>query len=89
MLADLSNLSVQVTDQPLDLQTFVNKVSVDSAGAVATFSGVTRNHFNSQTVTQLEYEAYTPMAHKKLQVHSVNYLADVLSLHIVNECTVR
>lgn len=59
---------VKVTPDPLDLQQVTNFVQDDSAGAIATFSGVTRNSFNGQKVIQLEYEAYGVMAEKVLQV---------------------
>ena len=59
---------VQVTDQPLCLDSYVQRVSDPTAGAIATFSGVTRNNFNGKAVLELAYEAYTPMAEKKLQV---------------------
>ena len=59
---------VKVTADPLELQQVTNFVQDDSAGAIATFSGVTRNSFNGKQVVQLEYEAYGVMAEKVLQV---------------------
>lgn len=59
---------VKVTADPLELQQVTNFVQDDSAGAVATFSGVTRDNFNGKRVVQLEYEAYGDMAEKVLQV---------------------
>ena len=59
---------VEVTEQALSLESYAKKVESDSAGAIATFSGVTRNNFKGKEVIRLEYEAYTPMAEKKLQV---------------------
>ncbi len=57
-----------VTGEPLDLNQFVAFVSDPSAGAISTFSGVTRNNFNGKAVKKLEYEAYVPMAVKKIEV---------------------
>lgn len=59
---------VRVTDQPLGLEDLAKRVASDSAGAIATFSGVTRDNFQGKAVTKLEYEAYVPMAEKQLQV---------------------
>lgn len=59
---------VKMTPDPLDLQQVTNFVQDDGAGAIATFSGVTRNSFNGNKVIQLEYEAYDVMAEKVLQV---------------------
>lgn len=57
-----------ITDQPIELQNLIDKVEDPSAGAIATFTGVTRNNFKGKEVLKLEYEAYEPMACKKLQV---------------------
>ncbi len=50
----------RVTDQPLALDPLLARVSDPRAGAVVTFSGVTRE------VPELEYEAYAPMAERKI-----------------------
>jgi len=64
-----------VTDQKLDLVAICNEVADPAAGAMSTFTGVTRNNHNGKEVLKLEYEAYKPMAEKELkkicdQVHS-------------------
>ena len=59
-----------VTPSDLKLDALVGKVSDDGAGAVATFSGVTRNTFNGKEVLRLEYEAYGPMALKMMAVRA-------------------
>lgn len=51
---------VRVTDEPLTLDPLIERVRDPSAGAVVTFSGVTRD------VPELRYEAYVPMAERKL-----------------------
>ena len=58
----------EVTPGPLDLAKYVALVGDDGAGAIATFSGVTRNSFQGKTTERLEYEAYVPMAAKTLLV---------------------
>lgn len=52
---------VELSASPLQLQRYVDAVANDSAGAVATFVGVTRNSFEGRAVVRLEYEAYEPM----------------------------
>ncbi len=59
---------VEVIDTPLDITKYTGLVADPSAGAISTFSGVTRNNFQGQAVVKLEYEAYVPMAVKKLAV---------------------
>ena len=59
---------VEITPEALDLPKYTSLVEDPSAGAIATFVGVTRNHFQGKTTEKLEYEAYGPMALKKLQV---------------------
>lgn len=57
-----------VTPAPLSTEALVAAVADDSAGAIATFTGVTRNSFQGKPTEKLEYEAYVPMAAKKLLV---------------------
>ena len=40
---------------------------MESTGATSLFVGTTRDNFQGKKVVKLEYEAYTPMAKKKLQ----------------------
>lgn len=57
---------VHITNDKLSLEDLATRVQANSAGAIATFSGTTRDNFNGKKVVQLEYEAYTPMALKEL-----------------------
>lgn len=59
---------VEVTGDALDVKKYMDLVADPGAGAISTFSGVTRNNFQGKSVIKLEYEAYTPMALKKLEV---------------------
>src|SRR6201994_405315 len=52
---------VRVTDEPLALDPLVARVSDPRAGAVVTFTGVTRQ------VPELDYEAYVPMAERHME----------------------
>ena len=65
---NMNNDFVEITPSAISLDRLISKVEDPSAGAVATFTGVTRNNFNGKEVLKLEYEAYQPMARKKLQV---------------------
>lgn len=56
----------RVQDAPLSLQEVVDAVSRVSQGGLVTFTGVVRDHSKGKKVTRLEYEAYAPMAEKKL-----------------------
>ncbi|KAK9824207.1 hypothetical protein WJX72_008535 [[Myrmecia] bisecta] len=58
---------VEVVSDPLKLERYTEAVEDSGAGAIATFSGVTRDNFEGKKVTQLEYEAYVPMAEKQLR----------------------
>lgn len=60
---------VSITHSVLQAEEYVQRVQDDGAGAITTFTGVTRNTFNGKDVIKLEYEAYEPMARGKLQVH--------------------
>ncbi|CAA7050514.1 unnamed protein product [Microthlaspi erraticum] len=50
----------------VDVVKYMDYVSAPEAGAIATFSGTTRNMFEGKTVLELRYEAYVPMATKCL-----------------------
>jgi molybdopterin synthase catalytic subunit len=56
----------RVQNAPLSLDEVVRAVSHDGQGGLVTFTGVVRNHSRGQRVMKLEYEAYAPMAEKKL-----------------------
>ncbi len=51
---------VRVTDQPLALEPLLEQVRDPRAGAIVSFSGVTRQ------VPELDYEAYVPMAEETI-----------------------
>eukprot|EP01122_Echinamoeba_exundans_P016486 TRINITY_DN8369_c0_g1_i1.p1 TRINITY_DN8369_c0_g1~~TRINITY_DN8369_c0_g1_i1.p1 ORF type:complete len:195 (-),score=32.83 TRINITY_DN8369_c0_g1_i1:161-745(-) len=57
---------VKVVEETLDLNLIANEVASTAAGAIATFSGTTRDHHNGKRVLKLEYEAYVPMAEKEM-----------------------
>ena len=50
-----------LVDGPLDPRPLEAEVRTDSDGAIATFSGVTRDHNQGQAVRSLQYEAYGEM----------------------------
>lgn len=56
----------RLQDTPLSLQEVVDAVSAVSQGGLVTFSGAVRDHSKGKRVTRLDYEAYGPMAQKKL-----------------------
>lgn len=56
----VAQLHARVTDQPLSLGPLVERVRDPRAGAIVTFEGVTRE------VAELRYEAYAPMAQRKI-----------------------
>ena len=55
-----------VTDR-IDVGALAEGVRSDASGAVATFSGVVRNHHRGEAVDRLEYEAYGPMAEEQMR----------------------
>ena len=57
---------IEITHEPLNAEAVTSKVLHDSAGAVVTFIGTTRDHTGDRQVLFLEYEAYRPMADQQL-----------------------
>ena len=62
----MSIAHILITDQPLDPGAVTQQVKAPDHGAVVTFLGTTRDHNDGRRVLHLEYEAYRPMADKKL-----------------------
>ena len=58
---------IHITEKALDVQEISEKVTEPSTGATSLFIGTTRDHFHGKKVLKLEYEAYVPMAKKKLK----------------------
>lgn len=56
----------KVVDRPLQLSEVVDAVAAPGLGGIVTFTGTVRDDTRGRTVTRLEYEAYVPMAEKKL-----------------------
>ena len=61
------NGMIELTRQPLDPEEVTAQVRRDANGAVVTFLGATRDFAEGKPVAHLEYEAYEPMALKKLE----------------------
>lgn len=55
-----------VVDRPLALAEVLDAVAGPGLGGVVTFTGIVRNETGGRRVQRLEYEAYVPMAEKKL-----------------------
>ena len=74
-----SDLHVAVTAEPLSLDRLCGLVGRNEAGAIVTFSGVTRD------VEKLEYEAYAEMAAEKITTILTEVLAASGALAIAAE----
>jgi molybdopterin synthase catalytic subunit len=58
---------IEITNEPLDPDAITARVRADTNGAVVTFLGTTRSSTDDRKVLHLEYEAYEPMALKKMR----------------------
>jgi len=58
---------VEIKEKPLDIMRYMDAVRDSSVGAIATFSGTTRDTFEGQEVLELRYEAYETMAYRELR----------------------
>ena len=56
----------RVSDEALSLDEVVRAVGGDEQGGIVTFTGVVRRQSRGKRIVRLEYEAYRPMAEKKL-----------------------
>lgn len=53
---------IELTGEPFEIGSLSRLVVRSNTGAVASFSGTTRDNFDGKRVLRLEYEAYEPMA---------------------------
>jgi MoaE-MoaD fusion protein len=57
----------RITGERISAWEFARSLQTPSDGAVVTFEGVVRNHSKGRRTLYLEYEAYTPMAARKME----------------------
>jgi molybdopterin synthase catalytic subunit len=62
LIPPVSGGAFVLSDEPLSLDRAVNEVRDHRAGAIATFTGTTRNRSRGRDVQYLDYEAYEGMA---------------------------
>lgn len=62
-----SRILCKITEQSINMQELADFVADPTAGAMATFVGMTRNTNDGRNVTRLEYECYPGMAEKEMQ----------------------
>ncbi|XP_058068515.1 molybdopterin synthase catalytic subunit-like [Magnolia sinica] len=60
---------IEILDDPseIDPNKYMNYVRAPQSGAIATFAGTTRDSFEGKLVVELRYEAYVPMAIRRLR----------------------
>ena len=56
----------KITDTVITAEDVIQAVEADDAGAIVPFLGTVRNNTDGHKVSYLEYEAYAPMAEKKM-----------------------
>jgi molybdopterin adenylyltransferase len=64
---DDGRIKTGMSSVPLDIAGIMASVEDASCGAISSFVGTTRDTFQGKKVMKLEYEAYVPMAMKKLR----------------------
>ena len=75
---------IQLTDKPIDPTQVLASVESNNAGAVVLFLGTTREVTGQRTTRSLDYEAYRPMAEKKM----AELEAEARSRWPILECTI-
>jgi molybdopterin converting factor subunit 1 len=67
VIPPVSGGDFRLSAEPLSLDAVVNEVRRDEAGAIATFTGTTRNRSRGREVLYLDYEAYEGMAEETMR----------------------
>lgn len=57
----------EIVEEPIQVDKLIEKVTRRRAGAVTTFIGMVREWTHGRKTLYLEYQAYVPMAEKKLE----------------------
>ncbi|MBC8234971.1 molybdenum cofactor biosynthesis protein MoaE [bacterium] len=78
----------KIVESEISIQDVIDAVDTPEAGAIVTFAGVVRNNTEGRMVRYLEFEAYPPMAEKKMkeiadEIYSKWGLEKVVMLHRV------
>ena len=78
----------KITSEEIELGDVIRAVEAGDAGAIVHFLGVVRNNTEGREVSYLEYEAYPPMAEKKMaeiaqEIHEKWGLDRVAMIHRV------
>ncbi|XP_068638893.1 molybdopterin synthase catalytic subunit [Aristolochia californica] len=66
-LEDKTLIEILEENSSIDLNKYINSVHSPHSGAIATFAGTTRDSFEGKVVVELRYEAYVPMAVRRLK----------------------
>jgi molybdopterin synthase catalytic subunit len=67
LIPPVSGGGFRLSNEPLSLDAVVAEVADARAGAIATFTGTTRNHSRGRDVHHLEYEAFEGMAEQTME----------------------
>ena len=78
----------KITSEEIELGDVIRAVEAGDAGAIVHFLGVVRNNTEGREVSYLEYEAYPPMAERKMaeiaqEIHEKWGLDRVAMIHRV------
>jgi molybdopterin synthase catalytic subunit len=81
---------IELTEQPIDTQEVLRRVSSTQAGAVVLFLGTTREFTRGRQTLSLNYECYAEMAEKKLaeldaEAHQRWHLVETAIVHRVGQ----
>lgn len=63
----MSNTSIKITSEKLDLQECYNFVIDPACGGIAVFVGTVRDSTQNKNVTELDFSTYKPMAIKEMR----------------------
>ena len=57
---------IEITDQVISVQAFVDRVTNESNGGIVIFIGIVRDFPDKRRLVYMEYDAYIEMAKKKM-----------------------
>src|ERR1700741_2095235 len=66
LAADNMDTQIEISEQPLNIQSCIDWVMTPQSGGIDVFIGTVRDATKGKAVVRLEFEAYKPMAIKEM-----------------------
>ena len=81
----MKSIDIQIKSSALSLEEQLAFVSEEASGGINVFVGNVRNQTKNKSVIKLEFEAYTPMAIKEMELIA----KEALTKYVINKISIQ